>query len=92
MYPTMCLLLFYYLFAESIKRYGLLIYDSAAESNLEIIEKLQRRIMTAIFFETKLNPVTDILLDNGVLTVFELYLSELLYEYLGQLRHEAMSA
>ena len=45
--------------------------------------------MRAIFSETKLDPINDILLDNGILTVFGLYLSELLMEVLRPLRHEA---
>ena len=45
--------------------------------------------MTAIFLRTKLDPFNVVLLDNWILTVFELYLSELLKELLRQLRHEA---
>ena len=53
------------------------------------IERDQRRIRTAIFFRTKLDPFIDILLDNGILTVSEQYLSELLKELLQQIRHES---
>ena len=42
------------------------------------------------FFKTKLDPITDIRLDNEIVAVFELYLSELLKNHLRQLRHEAI--
>ena len=35
LYPSKCLLLFYTSYAESVIRYGLLVYGSAAKTNLE---------------------------------------------------------
>ena len=50
MYTEKCLLMFY-TFAKSRICYGLLIYGSAAETNLSKIVKAQRRILRAIFQE-----------------------------------------
>ena len=44
LYPSKCLLLFCNSYAESVIRYRLLVYGSAAKTNLEEIEKAQRRI------------------------------------------------
>ena len=74
---------------RSRKSYGLLIYVSTAKTSLRKIESVQRRILREIVFKTKLDPINDILLDNGILANFELYLSELLKEVLPQLGHEA---
>ena len=89
LYPCKYLLLFYLSFAKSIMDYGKLIYASAAKTSLEKIESGQHRILKTIFFKTKFDFITDILLHNGNLTVFELYLSELLKKLLRQLRPEA---
>ena len=53
-YPSKCLLLLCNSYAESVIRYGLLIYGSAAKTNLEKIERAQRRIWRAFFFRGKL--------------------------------------
>ena len=44
---------FYNAFARSVICYGLLIYGSAARTNLEKIEMAQRRIIRAFLFENK---------------------------------------
>ena len=46
--------------------------------------------MKDIVFKTKLDPITDNLLDNRILNVFELYLSELLKKRSRQLFHKAL--
>ena len=50
-YPQKCLLVFYNSFTKSIICYGLMVYDSAAKTNLQKIEFAQRRIIRAIFFQ-----------------------------------------
>ena len=52
-YPRKCLLMFYNSFAKSVICYGLLVYGSAAKTNLQKIEYAQRRILRAIFFKKK---------------------------------------
>ena len=51
LYPRKCLLMFYNSFAKSVITYGLLIYGSAAKTNLAKIDSAQRRIFRAIFFK-----------------------------------------
>ena len=43
-----------------------------------------------IFFKTELNRITDILFDNGILTVLSEYLSGLLKELLERSRHQVL--
>ena len=50
-YSRKCLLMFFNSFAESVICYGLLVYSSAAKTNLQKIERAQRRILRAIFFQ-----------------------------------------
>ena len=45
--------------------------------------------MKAIALKTKWDPITDILLDNGNLSAFELYFSEMLKEFFQQSRNGA---
>ena len=61
LYPSKCLLLFYNSNAESVIRYGLLVYGSAAKTNIEKNEKAQRRIWRAIFFKKKVFQKTEFL-------------------------------
>ena len=89
LYPRKCLLLFYNSFAKSIISYGILVYGSAAKTNLEKIELVQRRIIRAIFFRKKFDSVKEIMIENGIQTVFELYVAELFKELFRQLRYEA---
>ena len=64
------------------------IYGSAAETSLGTIEGVQRRKLIAMFFKTKLDPITDILLNDGIPTVSELYPCELLQELLRHLTYQ----
>ena len=52
LYTKKHLLMFYKAFAESVIRYGLIIYGSALKT-LRIIDSAQRRILRAIYFKTK---------------------------------------
>ena len=76
MFAQKCLLMFYNSFAKSRICYGLLIYGSAAKTNLSKIEKAQRRILRAIFFKKKFDFLHDLLRTNKILTVFELFVLE----------------
>ena len=53
-YPRKFLLMFYNSFAKSVIYYGLLVYGSAAKSNLQKTECAQRRILRAIFLKRSL--------------------------------------
>ena len=54
LYPRKCLLMFYNSFARSIISYGILVYGSAAKTNLKKIENAQRKIIRAIFFQKEI--------------------------------------
>ena len=88
LYPRKCLLMFYNSFARSIISYGILVYGSAAKTNLKKIENAQRRIIRAIFFKKRSESISNLLLENKILTVFELYIEELVKELFKQLRNE----
>ena len=60
--------------------YGLIVYGSAAKTNLKKIENAQRRILREIFFQKKFDSLRDILLDNKIFTVYELYTLEIVKE------------
>ena len=88
-YNKKCLLMFYNSFAKSVICYGLLIYGTSAKSNLRKIEMAQRRILRGIFFKKKYDSISNILRRNGVLTVFELYIVEVMKELFRQLQSKS---
>ena len=71
-------------FAKTVICYCLLIYGTAAKSNLRKIEMAQRRILRAIFFKRKCNSLVNVLQQNKLLSVFELYLVDIIKALLGQ--------
>ena len=81
--------LFYNSFAKSIIVYG--IHGSAAKTNLAKIEKAERPILRAIFFMHRTDSLGEILTKECVLTVFELFLVELIKELFKQIRLESPS-
>ena len=72
--------MFYNSYAKSLIIYGIIAYGATAKTNLSKIEIAQRRIMRAIFFKKKMDSLTDVLRERGVLTVYDLYFAELLKE------------
>ena len=70
LYPMKCLLLYFNEYARSPFSYGLLVYGSAAENNLEMLENAQRRIIRAIFFKQKQQSLKDIIDAYHIHTVF----------------------
>ena len=79
-YDIKCLLMFYNSFAKTVNCYGLLIYGTAAKSNLRKIEMAQRRILRAFFFKRKYDYLVNVLQQNKIISVFELFLVELIKE------------
>ena len=71
--------------------YGILVFGSAAKTNLVKIEKAQRRVLRAIVFMHRIDSQSEILTKEGVLTVFELFLVELIKELFKQIRLESPS-
>ena len=80
--------MFYNSYAKSLINYGIIVYGATAKTNLSKIEMAQRRIRRAIFFKEKMESITDVLREKGILTVYELYFAELLKELFRQLRSE----
>ena len=89
LYDIKCLLLFYNSFAKTVICYGLLIYGTAAKSNLRKIQMAQGRILRAIFFKRKYDSLVNVLQQNKILSVFELYLVELIKELLRQFQKKS---
>ena len=81
--------MFYNFFAKSIICYGLLVYGSAAKTNLRKIECAQRRTLRAIFFSKKIDSMVNILADHKILKVFEIFMVELIQELFKQIRKES---
>ena len=80
-----CLLLFYKTYAKPLITYGLSNYGSTARTNLQSIKNAQRRIFRALFFRKNPN-LQNIIADKKFLTVYEMYISELVVELFRQLR------
>ena len=74
--------------AKSIISYGLIVYGRPANTNLQNIEMVQRRIIRAIFFKKKRDSIRDILRDTEVYTVFELIIVDVFWDIFSQLRSD----
>ena len=85
-FPTRCLLMFYKTMAKPIITYALMVYGGTAKTNLEMIEKAQRRILRAIFYKKRCDSLQNIYERHNILTVHELYVVELVRELFRQLR------
>ena len=88
-YPRYCLLMFYNSFAISIICYALMVYDSAAKTNLQKTECAQMRTLIPIFFKNKIDSMVIILADHKILNVFELFMVEVFRELFKQIRKES---
>ena len=88
-YPRRCLLMFYDSFAKSVIIYGLLVYGNTSKQNLEKIDRVQRKIIRAIFFRKKYESLGLTLIDNKIYTVYELYVIELVKELFKQISSES---
>ena len=89
MFPRNCLLMFYNSYEKSLINYGIIAYGATAKTNLSKIKMAQRRIMRTIFFKKKMDCITDVLREKGILTVYEFYFAELLKKLFRQLQSEA---
>ena len=83
--------MFYNSFAKSINCYELLVYESAAKMNLQKFETVQRRIIRAMFFKTRLDTLVDVLAGHGISNVFELFLMKIIQELFTENRIESPS-
>ena len=85
-YPIRCLLSFYNAYARSVFCHGLLVYGSAAWTNLEKMEMAQRWIIRAIFFKRNFDGLQNILRETELNTVCELFILNVFREIFSQLR------
>ena len=61
--------------------YEILLYGNTSQSHLSEIMKLQKRILRAIFFKRRYESIKEIMDENKLLTVFDLYFFEM-FKYL----------
>ena len=81
--------MFFNSYAKSLIDYGINASCATAKTNLSKIVMAQRRIMREVFFKKRMDSITDVLREKGILSVYELYFAELLKELFRQLRSEA---
>ena len=71
-------IMFYNYYIKPIIQYGLIIYGSTSKSTLEPILMLQKNILWIIFNKSKSHRTKTLFRNRKIMTVFELYVSELL--------------
>ena len=81
--------MFYKAFAESVIRYGLIIYGSALKTTLRSIDSAQRRILRAIYFKKKYDSLSQIYSTNCLSNVYEMFIHEVFIEVFKQIRGES---
>ena len=69
---------FYNYYIKPVIQYGLLVYGSTHKYNLEKISVLQKRILRVIYNKDRFYSSTELFERSDIMTVFELYASELL--------------
>ena len=75
------MLRFYKAYVNTTITYGILIYGNTSQSHLTEIMKLQERIFRAFFFKCRYESIKEIMDENKLLTVFDLYFFEM-FKYL----------
>ena len=80
LYTKKHLLTFYKAFAESVIRYGLIIYGSALKTTLRSIDFAQRRILRAIYFKTKSDSFSQSYSTNCLSNLYEMFIHEVFIE------------
>ena len=86
-YLRKSLLMFYKSSAKSIMFYGLLVYGSAAKTNMQKIESIQSRFIREFFFWTRLK--TLVVADHRIPNVFELFIKEIIQETFKENRNDS---
>ena len=76
-----------YLLGQVNHFFGVLVFDLAAKAHLKKIEIAQRRIILT-FFKNRYEYTANLLQENIVLTLLELYIKEFVKEVSKQLRNE----
>ena len=80
------MLSFYKAYVNPTITYGILIYGNTSQFHLTEIMKLQKRILGAIFFKRRCESIKEIMDENKLLTVFDLYFFEMFKYFFMELR------
>ena len=80
--------MFYEAFAESVIRYGLIIYGNALKTILSSIDSAQRRILRAIYFK-QIWLLSQIYSTKCLTNVYEMFIHEVFIEVFKQIRGES---
>ena len=80
------MLRFYKAYVNPTITYGILIYGNTYQSHLTEIMKLQKRILREIFFKRRYASIEEIMDENKLHTVFDLYFFEMLRYLFMELR------
>ena len=86
MFSPRCLLMFYKTTAKPMITFGVMVYSGTTMTNLEIIEKAQRKILRVFFYKMRCDSLQNIYERHNIITVHELYVVELVRELFRQLR------
>ena len=81
--------MFYKAFAESVLRYGLLIYRSASKTTLSTIDTAERRILRAIHSRKVYDSFSQIYSTNCRSKVYEMFFHKVFIEVFKQVRGES---
>ena len=73
LYPSKYLLLFYISYAESVIRYGVLVYGSAAKTNLKKLKKHSDESGEQFFFNEKVDSLKKTIEKHNFRSVIEMY-------------------
>jgi hypothetical protein len=80
------LLLFYNCYAKPVIQYGLLVYGCTCKGKLKPIQILQKRFLRTVLRLRRMEHVSDKFEEYPILTVYELYVYELLKHLVNTLR------
>ena len=65
--------LFYITYARRVRQYGIMVYGCIYKSHLDEIYKMQKKNNEAVFFKRNLNSAREIMNENGIPLVFEMF-------------------
>ena len=82
------MLRFYKAYVNPTITYRILIYGNTSQSHLTEIMKLQKRILRAIFSKGRYESIKEIMDENKLLTVFDLYFFEMFKYWFMELRSD----
>ena len=76
-------------FAKSMKLYGLVFYGKSAKTNIKKIDSVQGRILRVIFHRNKYDSMNEMLFENKINTMCDLFINVVVLEVFRELRLES---